>query len=382
MVVRRKRQGWAGAVAAGLLGLTLLAAQLPAAADQLTEEQARAKRVEQALAGAQSQYAAAQAAWADAHRSLVRLQSEIDTTNNQIQQLQTQIATDQQKAATLQTQIDATQARADDLQNQADAGLVLLQQRGTVSFLSVVLGAHSFNDFLTRVTYLTRIWSNETGLLKATRAAQQKLQAQHGALNRTLADVQSSEAKAQAHRAALVTERTRADAVRREEAKAQADAGAAIRSLTKKKAGIIAAINALLAKIRAGKISWPQVMAIVHSLAAQYHIDPRLVEAVIIAESGGDASARSDVGAEGLMQLMPGTAAGLGVTDAYDPVQNVRGGIAYLLQMLQLFHGNLKLAIAAYNAGPGAVKKYGGIPPYAETQNYVREVLGLYNQGK
>ena len=89
-----------------------------------------------------------------------------------------------------------------------------------------------------------------------------------------------------------------------------------------------------------------------------------------------DPNATSHCGAMGIMQLMPGTAASLGVTNAYDPEQNIMGGAKYLSQMLSEFGGSTQLAVAAYNAGPGSVSKYGGIPPYEETQTYVERVLG------
>ena len=107
-------------------------------------------------------------------------------------------------------------------------------------------------------------------------------------------------------------------------------------------------------------------------------VDPALIKAIIANESGFNANATSNVGAQGLMQLMPGTAAGLGVTDAYDPAQNVAGGTKYIKGLLGKFNGDVRLAVAAYNAGPGAVEKYGGVPPYAETQNYVQNVLASY----
>jgi peptidoglycan DL-endopeptidase CwlO len=111
---------------------------------------------------------------------------------------------------------------------------------------------------------------------------------------------------------------------------------------------------------------------------AKYHIDPALLAAVAKAESGFNPNAVSPAGAIGLMQIMPSTAAGLNV-DPRDPAQAVDGAARLLKQNLQKF-GSDALAVAAYNAGPGAVSQYGGIPPYAETQNYVKEVLAYRDQ--
>jgi soluble lytic murein transglycosylase-like protein len=103
-------------------------------------------------------------------------------------------------------------------------------------------------------------------------------------------------------------------------------------------------------------------------------LDPALLAGLIKQESGFNANARSGAGAQGLTQLMPGTAAGLGVTNPLDPGQAIEGGAKYLKQQLDRFGGDVARALAAYNAGPGAVQRFGGVPPYAETQNYVRAV--------
>lgn len=120
--------------------------------------------------------------------------------------------------------------------------------------------------------------------------------------------------------------------------------------------------------------------ALVERNAATWQVDPALVKAVIANESGFDANATSGVGAQGLMQLMPDTAASLGVRDPYDPAQNVAGGTRYLRGLLDRFGGDKRLAIAAYNAGPGAVAKYGDVPPYRETRNYVQNVLASFDK--
>ncbi len=112
--------------------------------------------------------------------------------------------------------------------------------------------------------------------------------------------------------------------------------------------------------------------------AERYKIPPELIRAVIAVESGGDAAAVSHKGALGLMQLMPQTAGEMYVQDPVDPAQNVQGGTRYLRYLANQFGGDMLLVLAAYNAGPEAVKKYGGVPPFAETREYVRKVTAKY----
>ncbi len=125
-------------------------------------------------------------------------------------------------------------------------------------------------------------------------------------------------------------------------------------------------------------LSAPRYSGLIEHYANERGLSPQLVQAVIQVESAYNARARSSKGAMGLMQLMPDTARELRVSNAYDPGENIRGGTLYLRQQLDRFSGDLTLALAAYNAGPGAVTQYGGIPPYRETRNYVTKVLRLY----
>lgn len=121
-----------------------------------------------------------------------------------------------------------------------------------------------------------------------------------------------------------------------------------------------------------------QILSMVSKVSEKYGVDDKLVKALIKQESGFNPDATSKAGAMGLMQLMPATAKHLGVKDAYNPLQNVEGGVKYLKSMLDKYNGNIILALAAYNAGPGAVDKYSGVPPYQETQNYVKNILANY----
>jgi soluble lytic murein transglycosylase-like protein len=126
-----------------------------------------------------------------------------------------------------------------------------------------------------------------------------------------------------------------------------------------------------------GGLNSEQLQSLVNGASSRNGVDPGLVNAVVMAESAGNPGAVSRAGAEGLMQLMPDTAASCGV-NPFDPAANVECGTRYLHSLLQRYDNNVELAVAAYNAGPGAVDQYHGVPPYAETREYVTRVLTAY----
>jgi len=131
-------------------------------------------------------------------------------------------------------------------------------------------------------------------------------------------------------------------------------------------------------KLKAENTTKTDIMNMIDKACDKYDVDSKLVKALIKQESGFNPDAKSKAGALGLMQLMPKTAEGLGIKDPMNPEDNIDGGVRYLKSMLNKFHGNKILALAAYNAGPNAVSKYNGVPPYKETQNYVKSILSNY----
>lgn len=120
----------------------------------------------------------------------------------------------------------------------------------------------------------------------------------------------------------------------------------------------------------------------IHKAASKYDLEPDLIKAVIKTESNGNHRAVSRKGAIGLMQLMPSTASDMNVSNPYNPEENIEGGTRYLKYLLERFNGNMTLALAAYNSGPGTVEKYGNVPPIDETRQYVKRIMNLYNGKK
>jgi soluble lytic murein transglycosylase-like protein len=365
----------AGAVTAG-------AVAVPAAAASLQQVQAQEQSVAEQLQSAQYRYDADMAAWDAAVRRFDTAEAnlkqgalELGRLTYQLEAARAVLARDQAEVAAEQKVVATDTARADQ-------GLVEIQQNGSVSFISVLLGSNNFADFLTRLSFLKSLWSQEMDWLHQAQAAQARLQALEQQQQQEVQKLGGLQAQAAAQVVALRAQDAAAAAAQQQaDAEAQAASGV-VQQLLEEKNGLLAKIRAILAALDSGSVSWSQVVQDIDALATQFGISPALVEAVVLQESGGDPGAKSYAGAEGLMQLMPSTAAALGVTNPYDPVQNLTGGITYLLEQLKRFNGNLTDALAAYNAGPNAVAEYGGVPPYQQTQNYVRDVLALYNEGK
>jgi Transglycosylase SLT domain len=142
------------------------------------------------------------------------------------------------------------------------------------------------------------------------------------------------------------------------------------------------AVTAPSGKIAEPKLTDADVHELISKAGASHNLDVDLLASVVRAESGGNIHAVSRTGAQGLMQLMPGTAAQLGVADSFRADQNINGGTTYLDALLVRYHENLALALAAYNAGPAAVDKYHGVPPYRETRIYVARVIREFNRRK
>ncbi len=315
-------------------------------------------------------------------------QSELNAVDGQvaakqgmIAATQTQIARTKHEIAATSRRLAATRSSLRKERGGLDAVLLYTQQYGPFGYLAVLLRVTSFGDFVTRLGDVVEVASFERGLV-------QHLNRDAEAIHSDLVQLGRIDRRLSSQEATLVAQRNQLAAIASQRRQVLSQLQAEQQQVLAVKADLQAqgqklwdAIQQIKAELADGQLSSSQILSIVESISAVYGIDPLLVMAVIREESGGNTHAISSAGAKGLMQLMPGTAAELGVTDPFNAEQNVHGGIAYLAYLLKMFNHNIPFALAAYNAGPNAVKAYGGIPPYPETQNYVKNIMYMYQHG-
>jgi soluble lytic murein transglycosylase len=371
---------WAVAAALALLLVSNLA--LPAmASPSLSELESELHSVHVNLVADRAQQSTLQAESSQTQAELNQVDQELQAKQNSIAATQAAIVRTEDEIGTESRRLAATQRSAQQEQGGLDAVLLYTEQYGPLGYLAVLLRVNSFSDFVTRLGDVAQVASFERGLV-------QHLNHYADLIHHYLVALDQTKAKLATQRATLVQQHNQLAQVASQRRQVLATLAGEQQKLTAVEADLQTqgqnlwnAIQQIKAELADGQLSSSQIFSIVQSISAIYGIDPLLVMAVIREESGGNTHAVSSAGAEGLMQLMPSTAAELGVTDAFNAEQNVHGGIAYLAYLIKLFNGNIPFALAAYNAGPEAVKQYGGIPPYPSTQNYVKNIMYMYQHG-
>lgn len=417
-----------------------------ASLQQLQQEEAQAQSQ---LAAEEQQYTQTQNSINDTESEMSKLNQDLSSAKAQIGSTSQQIQVTNANIRTTQNLLNSTQAQLTETEQQLSTTtadyqkttalivvtkkhlsqqsqmlsgqLQLIEERGSVGYLDVILGARSFSDFISRAELLGQIASsaaNEVQVIKNEESAmlleQANLQKETQFLSQAKNSISQHEAMLQNEQVLLNREKEhslvlQADATQEasqvsvglaqrqqligqlQSQKNQLSSGMA--NLQSQIASIVGQIQSLLQQFNSGGLSrqalYNAMLPVVTPIASQWGVPPALIIAVITQESGGDSSAVSSAGAVGLMQLEPGTASDIasavGLSPAtvsqelYNPEDNIELGTFYLHSMLSMFGGNTSLALAAYNAGPGAVQQYGGIPPYPQTQQYVQDVTSLYN---
>ncbi|MCY0897473.1 MAG: lytic transglycosylase domain-containing protein [Firmicutes bacterium] len=401
---------------------------------QLAQEEQQYQQTERAINQTVAEMNQLNQELAAARRVIGSTAEQIQVTDQHIQTTQTLLNTTQQQLAQTERALTVTTAdyrktvmlvhvTNENLMHETTllAGqLQLIEERGAVGYLDVILGARSFQDFVSRAELLGQIAAaaaQEVQTIQteehAYRLAENNLKRETAFLSEARSAINQHQHLLQAEESLLTREKEHA-VLLQDEAVQEAStvsSGLAehqqlIRQLNEQKNALAAGMANLRLRIRSlveqiqqvlnqfhtGNLSrqglYNALLPLVTPIANQWGVPPDLVMAVITEESGGNASAVSSMDAIGLMQVEPGTAADIAsavglspstvLQELYNPEDNVELGTYYLHDMLTLFGGNVAWALAAYNAGPGAVQHYGGIPPYPQTQQYVANVMALY----
>ncbi len=437
-----------GSLIALSAALVLVTAGPVAYAATLSQLQQQERHAQQQLAKEQQQYSQTQLAitktmneMSQLNQDLASARAQIGSTTAQIQATQLHIRVTENLLATTMAQLTQTERQLATTTREyqkttllltktrkhlihqghvLSSQLQLIEERGSVGYLDVILGAHSFADFISRAQILGQVASSAAEEVQVIKHEEAAYKVQQANLKREQVFLSNAKSSIAQHKALLQNETALLARERQHEMVLKADAisqantvsqglsqrqllmaqlqqqrgqlAAGMNALQSRIAGLVAQIQALIGKFNAGGLSRRQLYAalvpLVSPIAQQWGVPVPLVIAVITVESGGNSQVVSSAGAIGLMQVEPGTAqdiaAAVGLSpstvmqELYNPSDNVELGTYYLHHCLGLFGGNLALAAAAYNAGPGAVQQYGGVPPYPQTQQYVADVMALY----
>lgn len=348
-----------------------------------------------------------------------KTQTLLSATQAQLTSTQNQLATTEANYHQTKKMLQATAIKLATQSRQLDGQLRLIEEHGTVGYLSVLLGAHSFSDFISRASLLGQVASaaaHEVSVIKAEEAKQKQekanlraeavtlssarnalashqtqLQAEQSLLNNERTQVLKLHQKALSQAQSVTTSLQTQAHLKTQLATHQAVLAQNMSNLNSQIQQLASQIQSLLSQYRGGGMSLHQLysalLPLVTPIAQRFGLPPALVIAVITQESGGNASAASYAGAIGLMQIEPGTADQMAqklnqtppsIAQLENPQENVTLGCEFLSGLLSMYGGNVSYTLAAYNAGPGAVQQYGGIPPYAQTQQYVKNVEYYY----
>lgn len=439
-----RRGSWIALSAA----LVLVAAGPAAFAETLAQLQQQEHYAQQQLAREQAQYAKTQQAIGKTVSEMNQLNQDLASARAQIGSTGQQIRVTNAHIKTTENLLSATQAQLRRTQRQLttttaqyqkttvlvaktkkhmvhqgkvlSSQLQLIEERGSVGYLDVMLGARSFADFVSRAQILGQVASAAAHEVQVIKHEEAEYKLQQANLKKEKTFLTHAKSSIMQHQALLVSERALLTREKQHAVVLQADAvqeaqsvssGLAQRqhlmtqlqaqrnqlaqgmsALHSRIATLVSRIQSLLGQFNAGGLSRRQLynalVPLVSPIARQWGVPVPLVIAVITQESGGNSKVVSSAGAIGLMQVEPGTAqtiaSAVGLSpsavmqELYNPTDNVELGTYYLHYCLSLFGGNMALAAAAYNAGPGAVQRYGGVPPYPQTQQYVADVMSLY----
>lgn len=404
------------------------------AQQQLAQEQQKYNQTQQAISQTQAEMnqlnqdlSSAKAQIGSTATQISQTQSHIQATQTLLTETQNQMSQTEKQLAVTTREYDRTTALVvrtkKNLIRQGQvlsAQLQLIEERGSVGYLDVVLGARSFADFISRTQVLGQVASSAAHEVQVIKNEEATYSLEQSNLRKEKVFLSDAKRSIGQHQSMLKNEQGLLEREREHAVVLQADAvqeantvstglqqrqqlvnqlqaqrnqlASGMSSLQSQINGLVGQIQAILSQYNSGGLSrhalYTALVPLVTPIAQQWNVPVPLVIAVITVESGGNSTVVSSAGAIGLMQVEPGTAkdiaAAVGLSpstvmsELYNPADNVELGTYYLHYCLNLFGGNMHLAAAAYNAGPGAVEQYGGIPPYPQTQAYVQDVMSLY----